>query len=957
MKIDDPNLTAFALDELDEAERQAVEARLRDDAEASAEVAQVRELSTLLRRVLATETAPPLQDEQREELLAAVAAGAEPPVRTEHVASAPAAALRSVPAVGTPAGEKIVRPPIWRRAWIPAAVAACVAVVTGVVMKNNENSSDAAGDLNFAAGSVIFEEQSAAPTPPLSDAHPQSSTAPAASESEAQRIQKAIAASPATASAAPLPASEPSLHTSRAEMKQTETSAITGDERRAVPSPAKQDEGSPVRHRPSGAAGPSASTAKTPNSASPSAGHPFLQEEGEKNAPAAPMPAIKADEARMDKPSSASRAADAAGLPKAEAISRLTPAPPSTITPPALPSRPQVTVPSPVQPTSSGRAGGRMREYTGASSPAPATSLQPTSSGTARGIATATGGWAMPGGRGGSPQRDELTVQRQTAAAQPTLRGSNTTAGTTADAGPALTTEQSREAGLNFKVRDEAEKLKAQVKDAFGVHPSDRGNTEAYDAITDNPFLPAKENPLSTFSIDVDTASYTNVRRFLTSGQRPPKGAVRIEELINYFTYTYPQPAPGEPFSVTMEVATCPWAAQHRLLRIGMKAREIPREERPVANLVFLIDVSGSMTPQTKLPLVKDSLRLLIEQLGPQDTVAIAVYAGASGTVLEPTNDKNAIRAALDRLQAGGSTNGGAGIRLAYELARRSFDKAKTNRVLLATDGDFNVGVTSQSELVDLITKEAKSGVFLTVLGFGYGNLKDSTLEKLADKGNGNYAYVDSIAEGRRVLVEQMAGTLITVAKDVKLQIEFNPAQVSAYRLIGYENRLLQKEDFNDDKKDAGEIGAGHTVTALYEVVPANVKPPSLTRVDALKYQPAPGEPAPLAADTATAPAAAQPSPELLTLKLRWKAPDADTSTLKELPLTDSGLAWEKSSPDFRWASAVASFGMLLRESPYKGAANWESTHELATEGRGEDRGGYRAEFLTLIEKAAGLAR
>jgi Ca-activated chloride channel family protein len=520
--------------------------------------------------------------------------------------------------------------------------------------------------------------------------------------------------------------------------------------------------------------------------------------------------------------------------------------------------------------------------------------------------------------------------------------------------------------------------------DVFGAYQAGGPNTEAYDTITDNPFLTAKENPLSTFSIDVDTASYANVRRFLTSGQLPPKGAVRIEELVNYFHYDYPQPKAGEPFSVNMEVAGCPWAPEHRLLRIGLKGREIPRELRPAANLVFLIDVSGSMMPANKLPLVKESLRLLVDQLGEKDTVSIAVYAGASGTVLEPTHDKAAVREALGHLEAGGSTNGAAGLRLAYQLAKRSFDKEKTNRVILATDGDFNVGTTSQSELVDLITSEAKSGVFLTVLGFGYGNLKDSTMEKLADKGNGNYAYIDTLAEGKKVLVEQMAGTLITIAKDVKIQIEFNPRQVSGYRLIGYENRLLAKEDFNNDKKDAGEIGAGHTVTALYELVPVNLKTPALTTVDPLKYQPKPAAKAATAAtpldaasertltlngantytsetritndrDAIVATKETALAAELLTLKLRWKAPDADTSTLREVPLTDEGLTDEKSSKDFRWAASVAGFGMILRDSQYKGAASWDTIKELAEEGRGEDTAGYRAEFIQLLEKAASL--
>ncbi len=500
------------------------------------------------------------------------------------------------------------------------------------------------------------------------------------------------------------------------------------------------------------------------------------------------------------------------------------------------------------------------------------------------------------------------------------------------------------------------------VVDGFRGEQSQLANHESYEGVADNPFLAVREKPLSTFSIDVDTGSYSNVRRFLQAGQRPPREAVRIEELVNYFPYAYPAPKPGEPFSVNMEVASCPWSPEHRLLRVGLKAREIPREERPSANLVFLIDVSGSMQPQNKLPLVKESLRLLVEQLGPQDSVGIVVYAGETGVMLEPTNDKAAIRATLERLGAGGSTNGASGLQAAYQLARRSFVKEKTNRVILATDGDFNVGITDQSDLVRLIESEAKSGVFLTVLGFGYGNLKDSTLEKLADKGNGNYAYIDTLGEGRRVLVEQVAGTLITVAKDVKLQIEFNPAQVSSYRLIGYENRLLRKEDFHDDTKDAGEIGAGHTVTALYELVPARAAQPALTKVDPLKYQPAPpavNKPS-LGGNNVAAqrPTAADPfSEELLTLKLRWKAPDSDISALREFPLRDQQIAWAAGSPDFRWAAAVAGFGMLLRDSPHKGDATWQTVLELAEQARGEDPGGYRSEFRTLVMKAMALAR
>ncbi len=470
------------------------------------------------------------------------------------------------------------------------------------------------------------------------------------------------------------------------------------------------------------------------------------------------------------------------------------------------------------------------------------------------------------------------------------------------------------------------------------------GNTEAYDAIEDNAFKRVTDEPLSTFSVDVDTASYANVRRMLRDQQRPPHGAVRIEELVNYFTYDYEQPSGDAPFSVNLEVATCPWQPAHRLLRVGLKGKDMARKDRPAANLVFLVDVSGSMNSPGKLPLVKESLQMLVDQMRDQDRVALAVYAGTSGLVQDSTSDKADIRRAIANLEAGGSTNGGSGIQLAYRTAREHLVKDGTNRVILCTDGDFNVGTTSQSELVKLIEKERKGGVFLSVLGFGTGNLKDSTMEKLADKGNGNYAYIDGLDEAKKVLVDQMVGTLVTIAKDVKLQLEFNPAQVGSYRLIGYENRVMAAADFNDDRKDAGEIGAGHTVTALYELVPPGAEKAT---VDTLKYQPE---------DKAKATVPADLKKELLTVKLRYKEPTGDTSKLLEFPLNDSGHKWEQSSVDFRWAASVASFGMILRDSPHRAGANWDLVNELAAEAKGEDRKGYRAEFLKLIDKAKVVA-
>ncbi len=473
---------------------------------------------------------------------------------------------------------------------------------------------------------------------------------------------------------------------------------------------------------------------------------------------------------------------------------------------------------------------------------------------------------------------------------------------------------------------------------------SPRFNTEQYAEIVENPFLDSARNPLSTFSIDVDTASYSNVRRFLTDGSLPPRGAVRIEELINYFHYEYPQPVDGAPFSVTTEVAACPWQPEHQLMRVGLQGKTLPQDAIPPRNLVFLVDVSGSMNDPRKLPLLKSAFRMLVDQLRPEDHVAIAVYAGASGLALPPTSgaDKQQILGALDSLEAGGSTNGAEGIELAYRTARTQFRNGGVNRVILATDGDFNVGTTSQDALVQLIERERQSGVFLTVLGFGTGNTKDSTMEMLADKGNGNYAYIDTIGEARKVLVEQAGATLVTIAKDVKIQVEFNPNYVRSYRLIGYENRILRAEDFNDDRKDAGEIGAGHSVTALYELVPNGVASPA-GDVDPLKYQ------------AGAAPTNAAGTDELLTIKLRYKAPDADDSRLLSTVVRKSDVRLDGGSADLRFASSVAAFGMILRGSEHKGTATYALARQLAERGLGGDPQGHRREFLTLVDAAARL--
>lgn len=474
-----------------------------------------------------------------------------------------------------------------------------------------------------------------------------------------------------------------------------------------------------------------------------------------------------------------------------------------------------------------------------------------------------------------------------------------------------------------------------------GQGPGQAG--DRYEAIVENPFRNAGQNPLSTFSIDVDTASYAKVRMYLMQQNMAPNpDAVRIEELINYFTYDYAGPRDAHPFAAHVEVADCPWKPEHRLVRIGIKGKEI-EQQRPASNLVFLLDVSGSMDQPNKLPLLKRGMKMLVDQLGENDRVAIVVYAGAAGLVLDSTNgdQKQKILDALERLQAGGSTNGGQGIQLAYQTALDHFIQGGTNRVILCTDGDFNVGMTNDGDLVRVAEKNAQAGVFLSVLGFGMGNHNDRMLETLSNKANGNYAFLDSDAEARRVLVEQMNATLVTIAKDVKIQVEFNPAQVAAWRLIGYENRVLAAEDFNDDKKDAGEIGAGHTVTALYEIVPAGAQSDvEVGAVDDLKYQ-SQGELS----------EAAQ-SDELLTLKIRYKQPDEDRSTLLAVPVPTSDKKFGAAGQDFQFAAAVAAFGMLLRDSQHRGDATYDAVLEIAQSAQGQDPGGYRAEFLEMVRRA-----
>jgi len=473
------------------------------------------------------------------------------------------------------------------------------------------------------------------------------------------------------------------------------------------------------------------------------------------------------------------------------------------------------------------------------------------------------------------------------------------------------------------------------------VTPSQDFNTEEYSKINDNEFKEATKNPLSTMSIDVDKAAYSNVRRFITQGNLPPADAVRVEEMINYFNYNYSQPKNEDPFSITTEYTECAWNKNHNLIHIGIQGKEIKTDKMPANNLVFLIDVSGSMMDAAKLPLLKSGLRLLVDQLRPEDKVSLVVYAGAAGVVLPATsgNNKEKINDAIEQLQAGGSTAGGEGILLAYKTAKENFITNGNNRIILATDGDFNVGVSNDGELVRLIEKKREEGVFLTVLGFGSGNYKDSKMEQLADKGNGNYAYIDNILEAKKVLVKEMGGTLLTIAKDVKIQIEFNPAKVKAYRLVGYENRLLNNEDFNDDKKDAGELGAGHTVTAIYEIIPAG-SDEVLASVDPLKYQ-----------QPTTAPNKST-SDEVMTIKFRYKKPNENTSKLITETVLDKKKSLTSASENCKFSSAVAEFGMILRDSKFKGDADYKTVLAMAKQSKGKDDEGYRAEFIRLVEMA-----
>ncbi|MDT8431015.1 MAG: von Willebrand factor type A domain-containing protein [Bacteroidales bacterium] len=509
--------------------------------------------------------------------------------------------------------------------------------------------------------------------------------------------------------------------------------------------------------------------------------------------------------------------------------------------------------------------------------------------------------------------------------------------------------------------------------------PQQDWNTESYSTIHENGFKDVLHNPLSTFSIDVDRASYSNIRRFINMGQQPPIDAVRIEEMINYFSYDYPEPDGEHPFSVTTELSTCPWNTSHQLLHVGLQGKHIDKDNLPPSNLVFLVDVSGSMNAPNKLPLLKSAFRLLVNELRPQDRVAMVVYAGAAGTVLEstPGSQKTMILEAMDKLQAGGSTAGGAGLKLAYKTAEEHFMEDGNNRIILATDGDFNIGQSSDAEMERLIEQKREKGIFITVLGFGMGNYKDSKMETIADKGNGNYAYIDNVQEANKVLVSEFGGTLFTIAKDVKFQIEFNPARVKGYRLVGYENRLLNDEDFNDDTKDAGEMGAGHTVTALYELIPAGAEG-EVVNIDPLKYQSNRGaqgvrvnsedqgdrnrDRSDRTDDARTysnsdrrGNTRDQYADELMTIKLRYKQPDGATSTKVEIPVKGKLEKFENTSDDFRFATAVAEYGMILRGSDYLEQGSIAEVLEMARGARGDDNEGYRGEFIKIVRTTESL--
>jgi len=490
--------------------------------------------------------------------------------------------------------------------------------------------------------------------------------------------------------------------------------------------------------------------------------------------------------------------------------------------------------------------------------------------------------------------------------------------------------------------RESQKVMPSQTNNGYYKDTDKDFNTESYNYIEENTFKTPFQEPLSTLSIDVDRASYSNVRRYIEIGKKPPIDAVRIEEMVNYFDYSYPQPSGEHPFAFNTELSQCPWQEEHKLLKIALQAQKIDAADLPPNNFVFLLDVSGSMEDWNKLPLLKESIKLLVNNLREEDRVAIVVYAGASGVVLNSTSgfNKTAILSVLDNLKAGGSTAGGAGIELAYKIAEENFLENGNNRIILATDGDFNVGISSESELIRLIEKKRETGIYLTCLGFGMGNYKDDNLESLADKGNGNYAYIDDLDEAKKTLVNEFGATMFTVAKDVKIQLEFNPNKVQAYRLIGYENRMMDAEDFDDDTKDAGEMGAGHTVTVLYEIIPIGVESDFIKADKDLKYQNVSLNPE------------TKDSPELMTIKFRYKPTKKKKSILVDEVVNYEEIPWEETSNDFRFATAVTEFALILRESEFKGSASFEHCIEIANNALGSDNFGYRAGFIKLVQQA-----
>jgi len=505
---------------------------------------------------------------------------------------------------------------------------------------------------------------------------------------------------------------------------------------------------------------------------------------------------------------------------------------------------------------------------------------------------------------------------------------------------PSSTHHMKREMGL---YESESGMMGGEFNDTY----NEPFNTEAYNYINENGFLKATDNPLSTFSIDVDNASYTNTRRYINNGSLPPVDAVRIEEFINYFSYDYAKPTGKHPFSINTEVSECPWNSKHKLVHVGIQGKKFPFETMAPMNLTFLIDVSGSMEDPNKLPLLKKSLSLLVNKMRPQDKIAITVYAGSAGLVLPSTSGehKNKIIASLNNLNAGGSTAGGEGIKLAYKVAKENFIANGNNRVIIATDGDFNVGVSSDAEMTRLVEARRDDGIYLTALGFGMGNYKDSKMESIADNGNGNYFYIDNVGEAQKVLVDELDGTLYTIAKDVKIQVEFNPTKVQAYRLVGYENRMLKKEDFNNDKKDAGELGAGHTVTALYEIIPVGVSSTFTETTDALRYQ-----------KNEQVTSTTKYADEIMLVKFRYKEPKDTVSQLIVHTLKDKEVTLSNSSENFRFSASVAAFGMLLRDSKYKNNVTFEDAILLAQNAKGRDEEGYRAEMIKLMKTASVLS-